>query len=301
MLGNIFIKLLEIAVKILKWPFIIAAIFTFVLFLCWFAWYLYLRFYEGIEQRENNGDHYRFKDKNIFMKVALALKQMALDKLTADPATFRPRDGRIIAMCGRQGQGKTIAIARLLMTYQTEWPHLKVATNFWYKYGDNRINHWRDLIKLENDNRGYVMAIDEAQQWFNSRDYKNFDINMLQEITTQRKQSKMIVLSTQSFHFLDKNIRCQVQEIHQCYRIGSAFTLVIVKEPVMTYDGEVEKLKFRRMYCFEHSEQLRNCYDTYEIIQTLEQKGFVPRSEQLGNLSNSKENVNITIDGKKKK
>lgn len=290
-------KLFELAWNILQWPIYIALAVFFILLMLYAFWYLYLRYHEKMEPISAEGKHYAVKEDNILKKVFLALKQMAYDKLTIDPSNFFPRDGRIIAICGPQGQGKTIAATYLLNRYKTEWPLLKTATNYDYKYQDAEINHWKDMVNLQNGKQGYMMVLDEGQLWFNSRLFRNLDINFLSDLCFQRKQSKMLLITSQSFHFLDKSIRCQVQEIHQCYTFGRAFTVVIVKKPEMTYDGDVEKLKFKRIYCFNHDEKLRNSYDTYKRIETLTSNGFVPRNEQLGH-PETKGETNVIIDNK---
>lgn len=298
---GLFEGILGLLWTLLKWPLIIFAIFLFVLFLGYLAWYLYLRYYKKIKPIPNDGLHYNLKEDNIFKKLWLALKQIAKDNLTRDPAEYRPRDGaRIILFAGRQGMGKTMTCVKHLMDAQTEWPHLKVATNFEYKYQDAIINHWQDMIDLDNGNRGYILAIDEAQVYWSARDYRNFDVSMLQEITTQRKQNKKILMTSQSFHYLDKNIRCQVHEIHQCLTLARCFTIVVVREPIMTYSGDVEKLKFRRMYCYNHTDKLREAYDTLLVIQNLRDKGFVERSEQLGKFNDSSV-INVKVEEPKKK
>ena len=294
---DVFMNLINMAWKLLKWPLFIAIGFLIFVMLIYLFWYLYLRYYEGLRPISAEGKHYAVKDDNIFKKLFLAVKQMAKDNLTRDPAEFRPRDGRIIALCGHQGQGKTIALTYLMNRYKTEWPLLKTATNYEYKYQDYEIDHWKDMVNYENGHHGVMIGLDEAQLWFNSRDYKNLDINFLSDLCFQRKQSKMLLMTTQSFHFLDKSIRCQVHEIHQCYTFGRCFTVVVVKEPIMTYDGDVEKLKWKRMYCFNHDEYLRKSYDTYKRIQTLKNKGFVPRGEQLGHPTEVGD-TNVVVDSK---
>lgn len=244
----------------------------------------------------------RIKNENIIIKIIKAIKMAAYDRLTRDPNEFRPIGARIIVFCGRQGQGKTISCTRHLMLSQALYPKLKIATNYEYKYQNNNIEKWQDIIDLKNEKYGYIIAIDEAQNWFNARNYRDFDPSMLQEITTQRKQSKQILLTAQSFHFLDKNIRCQVQEIHQCYTLARAFTIVVVRQPEMTYDGNVEKLKFKRIYCYNHTAELRKSYDTYKIIETLRKEGFVDKSERYGTFKDNETNVTIeTKENKKSK
>ena len=295
-----FMGLLKMAWSLLKWPLYLALAVFFIMCCLYVFWYLYLRYHDKMEPISAEGKHYAVKEDNIFKKVFLALRQMAYDKLAMDPSDFYPKDGRIVAVCGRQGAGKTIALTYLLNRYKAEWPLLKTATNYEYKYQDYEIDHWRDMVDIENGKRGVMIALDEGQLWFNSRDYKNLDINFLSDLCFQRKQSKMLLISSQSFHFLDKSIRCQVQEIHQCHTIGRAFTIVVVKEPEMTYDGDVEKLKFKRIYCFNHDEHLRKSYDTYKRIQVLKKKGFVERGEQLGHPA-AVGDTNIIVDSKELK
>lgn len=288
--------------NILELPFWVLCMATlFILFLHMY-WYIYLKYQEKLYPQSSEGKHYKVKKVGIFKQISLAMKQLAKDKLTRDPSEFKTNEGRIVAFCGFQGQGKTVSMTKKLMDYQAEWPLLKVATNYDYKMQNAEITKWQDMTELDNKEQGYILAIDEAQQYWNSRDFRNFDIGMLQEITTQRKQNKVILMTTQSFQFLDKNIRCQVQEIHQCHTILGVFTFVVVKRPIMTYDGNVEKLKFLRIYSFAHTEELRKSYDTLKVIKTVSQKGFVPKNEQLGVINNSNEiSINIDNDKKKKK
>jgi len=257
-----------------------------------------------MKMKPNNNDHIPISEDNIIIKLIKAAKQLALDRIKAEPSRFKPpkNGGRIICMVGRQGRGKTIAMTRFIKQAQKEWPKLKVATNYDYKYQDREINHWKDLIELQNGHKGYMIALDEAQLWFNGRDFRNFDINMLQEIVFQRKQNKMLLLSTQVFSALDKNIKTQVQEIHYCLTLAGVFTIVVVKEPdISASNGEIVKERFKRIYCFPHDEELRNSYDTFKMIKHLKKTGFVDRSEQLGNNTKSNEIIVNVEQSKKKK
>lgn len=294
MFKNIIKTMIDVIWKFFKLPLKVCAVFIIVILLMYLFYYLYLRYYKGIEPKPNNGDHVHIKKDNIFKKVNDAIKQLAIDKLTADPARYKPKTARIICFVGRQGRGKTIAMTKFLRDEQAEWPHLKVATNYEYKQQNREITHWKQLVTLRNGKKGYAIALDEAQLWFNGRDFRNFDINMLQEIVFQRKQNKLLLLTTQVFSALDKNIKTQVQEIHYCHTIAGVFTWVVVKEPFISAStGEIEKEKFRRIYCFNQTEELRKSYDTFKMIDNLKNKGFVDRNEQLGRTSDNIFNVNI--------
>ncbi len=301
MILDTFKSLLEVAWNLCKYPTYILIVVLILFLLSYRTWYLYLKYHDNLQPLPNNGGHVRLKKDNIVKKLWLASKQLALDRLTMDPSRFRPKSGRIVCFVGRQGRGKTIAATRMLMDLQAEWPKLKVATNYEYEHQDYEINHWEQLVDLQNGAQGMAIALDEAQLWFNGRDFRNFDINMLQEIVFQRKQNKMLLLTTQVFSALDKNIKTQVQEIHYCTTILGVFTIVRVKEPdINSSDGTIEKEHFRRIYCFPHTPELRNAYDTFKMIDNLKKKGFVDRSEQLGRVS-TENNINVQIDKKLKK
>ena len=52
------------------------------------------------------------------------------------------------------------------------------------------------------------------------------------------------------------------------------FTIVIKRKPVFDSEGNVIDMKYRGMYCFTHTDELRNAYDTYKVIHTLSKEGF---------------------------
>ena len=302
MFADIFKNLLTGLWSIAKLPIITISVLTAIIIILYISFFMYYKYIKKVKTIKADEIGERIKNENIIIKIIKAIKMAAYDRLTRDPNEFRPIGARIIVFCGRQGQGKTISCTRHLMLSQALYPKLKIATNYEYKYQNNNIEKWQDIIDLKNEKYGYIIAIDEAQNWFNARNYRDFDPSMLQEITTQRKQSKQILLTAQSFHFLDKNIRCQVQEIHQCYTLARAFTIVVVRQPEMTYDGNVEKLKFKRIYCYNHTAELRKSYDTYKIIETLRKEGFVDKSERYGTFKDNETNVTIeTKENKKSK
>lgn len=49
------------------------------------------------------------------------------------------------------------------------------------------------------------------------------------------------------------------------------------------------------MYFFVHDKELRNCYDTYKVIERFRNVGFQERQQELSN------NTTILISGKDKK
>lgn len=300
MIGNIINQTINMIWNLLKYPIYICLGIVLATVLLTMIWTLYYRIVKKMKPIPNNGEYTPIREENVIVKIIKATQQLAKDRLRRDPSHFRVNGGRIICFVGRQGRGKTIAMTRMLNQMKATWKHIKIATNYEYKKQDREIRSWKDLTNIKNGKQGTILALDECQLWANCRDWKNFDVNMMQEIVFQRKQSKMLLLSTQVFSALDKNIKTQVQEIHNCYCIAGVFNIVVVKIPIINNSsGEIEKEKLKRIYCFYQDDNLRNSYDTYKMIEVMNKKGFVDRSEQLGNKEKSL--LEIELKDKKKK
>ena len=67
----------------------------------------------------------------------------------------------------------------------------------------------------QNGIYGEIDVLDEIQNWFNSLQSKDFPPEMLTEITQQRKQTKMILGTSQVFSRLAKPIREQTYMLYE--------------------------------------------------------------------------------------
>lgn len=209
-------------------------------------------------------------------------KQFMLDLFTRDPDSFKPYGFRLIT--GEQGKGKTITLVYLLLKYQKMYPFMKVMTNFAYKYENEQLNQWRDMLRFSNGKYGYICVLDEVQNWFSSLQSKDFPPEMLGEITQQRKQAKMILGTTQVFTRCAKPIREQTYLIYDPVTIFGCITFVKKLKPKMDDNATVTGYKFRGCFFFVHSPKIRNAYDTYKKIEKYVEQGFKPASEQLSAL-----------------
>ncbi len=206
-----------------------------------------------------------------------APRQYARDLFDRKPGFFG-HQGCIIFE-GRQGYGKTIAGIEYTRYMQREYPKAKVLTNCWYRQQDAPLADWHPLVNYKNGYYGVIVFIDEMQNWFSSNQSKDFPPEMLQVITQNRKNRRIILGTSQCFKRLAKPIREQATEVRSCYTLFGALTFVVRREPILDSDGEVEKMKFRGMYCFAHDPELRDAYDTYRVIEALSRAGFQPRAE----------------------
>jgi ATP-dependent Clp protease ATP-binding subunit ClpX len=211
-------------------------------------------------------------------------RQLMYDRLSFDPDFFREYGVHMVA--GKQGSGKTVTVAYMLRRFQKMYPKLKVKTNFEYKHEDSPINSWEDVVASENGIYGEIDVIDEVQNWFNSLQSKDFPIEMMTEITQQRKQRKCIIGTSQVFTRVAKPIREQTYMLYQPFTIAGCLTVVLKFEPEIKSDsGNPDKKKFRGIFFFVHNKELRESFDTYHKIEKMVKEGFKPSEQHVSSSS----------------
>lgn len=255
-------------------PFLISMLF-------WF-----LHYYFKYDMRFKKGEYhfvgYGSKLKRLFIEFP---KQFILDKFNNDPDEFKEYGVHIIA--GKQGSGKSITLTYLLLRYQEMYPKLQVITNYYYTNENSHISHWRDLINYTNDKYGVIVVLDEIQNWFNSLQSKDFPVEMLTEITQQRKQRKMIIGTSQVFSRIAKPIREQTYMLYEPTVLFGCITFVRKYDVTTDVDGQASSKKYRGCFFFVQNEKIRNSFDTYRKVENLSQEGFKSENEQIRNIDNN--------------
>ncbi len=262
--------------KILASVFVVFFLFWLVFFSCYLFFLLKSR-REGVPPPPK-GERRKIKKiplwKNLFV---LLPKRLVCDYNSRDPDAFIHKG--VIIFTGRQGKGKTIAMAQQIMQWQYEFPKCKVITNFAYTMQDDELKHWRQLTDYTNGVYGVIAAMDETQNWFSSNQSKDFPPEMLQVVTQNRKNRRVILGTAQSFNRLSKPLREQTTEVRKCMTLFGALTVVVRQEPeVDAATGEVLRYRMLGVYYFVHTDEIRNCYDTYRVVETLSNSGFQPRA-----------------------
>lgn len=226
--------------------------------------------------RLKKGDHFRVKKPGIFRRLFIqAPKQYAADLYSRDPEMFRYQG--CVIFTGRQGKGKTIAMVEQALRFQQEYPKLKVISNLEYKYQDDALRHWKQLLTYKNGIQGVCVMIDETQNWFSSNQSKNFPPEMLEVITQNRKNRRIILGTSQVFNRLSKPLREQATEVRKCSTLCGCITFVHRVRPELDSEGYVTDWKHIGWYFFVHSQKLRESYDTYKVIESLAKSGFQER------------------------
>lgn len=192
--------------------------------------------------------------------------------LKREPDFFRYQGLHIF--CGEQGSGKTIALVEFMMRMQKEYPEAKIMTNFGYLKQNTELVHWKQLLDYKNGFKGVIVGIDELQNWFSSNESANFPVEMLEVVTQNRKNRRVILGTSQVFMRLAKPIREQATLIYEPITLLGCLTIVRVKKPILDAVGNIIEKKSRGWYFFVHTDELREAYDTYKVIERLSKSGF---------------------------
>lgn len=236
-------------------------------------------------RRFKKGLHNIVKKKSILHRLFIDLpKRVADDRFEKNPEMFKYQG--LIIFEGRQGNGKTISMIECARNMQKEFPKSKCLSNLNYKNQDYELDHWSKLINFKNGIYGIIAIMDETQNWFSSNQSKDFPPEMLQTITQNRKNRRVILGTAQNFYLLAKAIRSQATEVRRCTTLLGCLTIVRRFEPILDSEGKVVEFKKRGMYFFVHDQELRDSYDTYHVIESLSKSGFQPQIQDISNTTN---------------
>lgn len=187
---------------------------------------------------------------------------------------------------GLPGKGKTMAMCNELKRLRKAYgDDIYIMTNFCYKDEDFAFTGWKDLLK-EYD-KPMVCAWDEVQNEFNSRDFSNFPIALLTLLTQVRKKNGIQILYTsQRWHFVDKNFRSLSFGCYECSTFLGSLTMTRLYDPV-DYDNLCSNSDYdkrRRIHpiktdSFLQTDELRNCYDSYKMLESAKSKEYMDRAE----------------------
>lgn len=187
---------------------------------------------------------------------------------------------------GRQGAGKTISMVNYLKKMKLRYPKCIIVANFKCKYADYYMKDWRDILNIRNGTNGVIFAIDEIHSEYSAASWKDVPENLLSEISQQRKQKVKIVASAQYYSRIAKPLREQAFTVVACTtrffgRLTSCklYDADLYASVLDTSQG-LAKLKPLNKYSYVQSNELRDCYDTYEKINLMQKIKFIPRNER---------------------
>lgn len=221
-----------------------------------------------------------------------APRRILLDMQERDPDFFTYQGLHVF--CGEQGSGKTIAMVEMMMRIQKQFPQALCITNFGYVNENEELTDWRQLLTYSNGQKGVIVGMDELQNWFASG--KNTLPEQMLEVVTQNRKNRRIILGTsQVFTRMAKGLREQCTLVYEPLTIAGVITWVRVKKPVLDFEGNVLKKVSRGSYFFVHTPELREAYDTYKVISSLASAGFKERPMEV-----TTNVTNVVVAGKRR-
>lgn len=160
-----------------------------------------------------------------------------------------------------------------------------------------------DFKKYNNDDKGVIFLVDEIQLYMNSLQSKNINLDVITQISQQRKQRKHIVCTSQVFGRMAKPLREQFSCIIVCknylgfIQCNKLIDRDSIEEEQSTTRTELRG-KVKRKFWFIHSPEYYKKYDTYKVIE----KGkFVAGEEQKQEIYNKEENKEVIVNECKSK
>ena len=187
---------------------------------------------------------------------------------------------------GLPGAGKTIAMCQELNNLRKRYgSDIYITTNFYYDKQDFPFEGWRQLLVPYD--KPLIVAWDEVQNEFNSRDFKNFPIALLTQLTQVRKGNGIrIYYTSQRFHFVDKNFRSLSFGINDCSTVMGRYTIVktydlVDYEEIQNQPAVDRKRKIRpkKIISFVQTKKERDCYDSFKMLETAKSKEYMTREE----------------------
>lgn len=277
-------------VRLVGWLLIPVGILLALFAALCFVWFLILKFHYKMELQPT-GQVPQRRTSMIRQILVDVPRRYMLDMFEREPGYFYPRG--IHMFCGEQGAGKTIACVEMMIRLQKQYPLSKVISNFGLASEDDELERWQQLLDYTNGHKGVIVGIDEIQNWFMSG-LNKLPEGMLEVATQNRKNNRILCCTAQVFTRVNKGLREQVSMVYNPHTFLGCFTIVIKRKPVFDSEGNVIDMKYRGMYAFTHSDELRSAYDTYKVIHTLAKEGF--KDIPMQNITN----VYVEAPGKRK-
>ena len=187
---------------------------------------------------------------------------------------------------GLPGYGKTMAMSWELLELRKKYKdQIYIFTNYGFKEEDKPFTDLRML--LDTYDKPAIFAWDEVQNEFNSRDFKNFPVELLTLLTQNRKgNGKRIYYTAQRYNRVDKVFR------ELSFRVGDCKTLFGRYTRVKWYDTEdyeqlqqsyrvEDKMKMRcyKKDKFIQTDEIRNSYDSYQMLESAKKKEYISQQE----------------------
>lgn len=165
---------------------------------------------------------------------------------------------------------------------------------------ENRVFEFRnndDFARYSNGEKGVIFLVDEIQLYLNSLQSKNINLDVITQISQQRKQRKHIVCTSQVFGRMAKPLREQFSCVIFCknYFRFLQINALIDRDSLDDENDTGTELHgtVKKKFFWIHNPKFYSRYDTYYVI---ENNQFVSGEEQIDIYNNI-----VDFGGKEKK
>ena len=213
----------------------------------------------------------KFGIQNVF-------KQISYNKKFRRDHPFYFQPDSLLIFCGPQGSGKTLSAVNYVYNLLKIYSNCLLVSNVElkdYPFDNQRVflfEKAKDLLKYKNGELGVIFLIDEIQLYFNSLGSKNIDIDVMTQISQQRKQRIHIVATSQVFGRMAKPLREQFDTVIYCEKKFFGFmqkNSLIDRNSISSQESTGTNLKgeVKKVYRYFKSPLSYGRYDTYKVIE----------------------------------
>jgi len=207
---------------------------------------------------------------------------------------------------GEQGSGKTITCKAVLDEVHRSYPKALICSNLVLKdlkaikfnedattllkiLANEKLDtnqhyiQFGSIVELEfilkyvkRGKFGKIVLIDEIQNYFNNQESKNVPMWVIEQAAQNRKQSTLVLATSQDYDQIAKPIRRRTMNAIKCATYGLPFTRGAIFTMYKVYnaktlefkDDQVIADKSKKIGFYWHSKALRDSFDTLQVIFT---------------------------------
>lgn len=171
-----------------------------------------------------------------------------------------------------QGSGKTLSMIHDALQIADLFPDCKIYSNVKVNF-NRKYNLYETDKDLEsaladaNGAAGVLILIDEAHLYFSKRN--GISLESLTAISQNRKDRRLILMTSQIWEELDISTRKQVKTVVRCSCFLKKFQInTFFDGHSLKYDNKINDYTANKLYTsiFKHSQELYDSYDTYQRI-----------------------------------
>lgn len=193
-----------------------------------------------------------------------------------DHPDYFEADGLTIFV-GAQGSGKTLSAVNYVYRLMEAFPKCMLVTNLGlrdYPLDGQRVFPFcnnDDFARYSNGEQGVIFLVDEIQLYLNSLESRNINLDVVAQISQQRKQRKHIVATSQVFGRMAKPLREQFDSVLLCRNyLGFLQCNQLIDRTSISTDNSadcnVSGDVVEKFYWF-HSPDMYGRYDTSLVIE----------------------------------